>query len=41
MGGVFGAIGGYLLYRGGRAMEQRVLIGEAYYKRRYEKHNFK
>lgn len=31
MGGVIGALGGYLMFHGARSMQERVIIGERYY----------
>ena len=36
VGGVFGALGGYLMFHGAKAMQERVIIGKKYYKRIYE-----
>lgn len=33
LGGISGAIGGWLLYRAAKSLENRVLLGERYYKK--------
>lgn len=33
LGGVLGAVGGFLMFRGAKAMENRVIIGQDYYEK--------